>query len=295
MIYHIFLGIGIVTCLCLLYKFIKFIRPYIRPSGLRKYLIPDAYALVTGATDGIGKAIAIALAARGFNVILHGRNSDKLMAVENEIKSIQPDCKIISLLHDGSKNSQMDISMITALPITVLVNNVGVGPINELIHFTNQQIDETITLNTTFPSQLTRNILPHLNEYALILNVSSYAGLIPPPFLAIYAATKAYNNAFSVSLARELDNKEVISLITGSVHTGSNKKPVSFVRPTASTYAKHVLRIVGWGSKVIMPYWPHAVQTFIISLLPGRLIDTASKNAIKKEMNLSLPGNSLNR
>lgn len=294
MVHHIVLGVGIATCLWLLYKCIKFVRPYIRRSSLGKYLIPDAYALVTGSTDGIGKAIAIELAGKGFNLVLHGRNSHKLMAVESEIKGIRPDCKVISLLHDGSKNGQMDISMITTLPITVLVNNVGVGPINELINFTNEQIDETITLNTTFPSQLTRNILPHLNKYSLILNVSSYAGLFPPPFLAIYAATKAYNNAFSISLARELDNKEVISLITGSVHTGSNKKPVSFIRPAASTYAKHVLRIIGCGSKVIMPYWPHAVQTFIVSLLPDRLIDTASKNAIKKEINLSLPGNRLN-
>jgi len=112
--------------------------------------------------------------------------------------------------------------------------------------------------------------------------------LFPPPYLAVYAATKAYNNAFSISLARELDNIEVISLLTGSVNTGTNKKPVSFIRPSASTYAKHVLKIVGCGRKSIMPYLPHAIQTYLISLLPERLIDNATKNAIKKEMAFGL-------
>lgn len=278
--------VGICCCLWVLYRLFHFIYPYIKSSGLKKYLQPNAYAIVTGSTDGIGKAIAIELAGRGFNIILHSRNAGKLKAVENEIKTKNTACKVICLLHDGSKNSQLDISSIKDLPISVLVNNVGVGPINQLTNFTTNEIDETIILNTTFPSQLTRNLLPHLNKQALILNVSSYAGLFPPPYLAVYAGTKAYNNAFSISLARELDDIEVISLITGSVNTGTNKKPVTFTRPSATTYAKSVLKIIGCGRKSIMPYWPHAVQTYIISLLPERLIDNATKNAIKKELGL---------
>jgi len=280
----VFYIVGIVSCAWLLYRIIRFFYPYMRSSTLKKYLTKDAYALITGATDGIGKAIAVELAAKGFNVILHGRNPKKLKSVEREIKTKHTDSKVICLLHDGSKNSQLDISTIQELPITVLVNNVGVGPINELISFTNQEIDETITLNTAFPSQLTRNLIPYMQKCSLILNVSSYAGLFPPPYLAVYAATKAYNNAFSISLARELENTEVISLITGSVNTGTNKKPVSFMRPSASTYAKHVLKVVGCRRKSIMPYLPHAIQTYIISLLPERLIDNATKSAIKKEL-----------
>lgn len=280
----IFYIVGLMSCAWVVYRIIRFLYPYMRPSTLKKYLTKDAYALITGATDGIGKAITLELADKGFNVILHGRNPAKLKSVEREIKAKYTSCKVICLLHDGSKNSQLDISTIQELPITVLVNNVGVGPINELVNFTNKEIDETITLNTAFPSQLTHNLLPNMPNCSLILNVSSYAGLFPPPYLAVYAATKAYNNAFSISLARELDNTEVISLITGSVNTGTNKKPVSFMRPSASTYAKHVLKIVGCGRKSIMPYLPHAIQTYIISLLPERLIDNATRNAIKKEM-----------
>ncbi len=284
MVYQLFYGFGIITCTVILFQLIKFITPYLLPSKLEKYRTGNAYALVTGATDGIGKAVAMELASKGFNVIIHGRNAHKLNAVAEEITAKNAACKVVQLLHDGSKSSQMDITCLLGLPVSILVNNVGVGPIGEFAQMTNQQIDETITLNATFPSQLTHNLVPYLKQPALMLNVSSYTALLPPPYLAVYAATKAYNNAFSISLARELEHMEVISLLTGSVHTGSNKKPVSFMRPSAATYAKSILGIVGCGRQRIMPYWPHALQTGLISLLPQPLIDKATKAALKKEL-----------
>ncbi|MGF6850149.1 17beta-estradiol 17-dehydrogenase / very-long-chain 3-oxoacyl-CoA reductase [Chitinophaga sp. W3I9] len=281
---QIIFTVGIICLLWLLYRTIKFIYPYIRRSDLRKYQKPGAFAVVTGATDGIGKAIAVALAGKGFNIVLHGRNEAKLQAVKMDLETAYPQCQVVLLLHDGSRESRVNVEEIEHLPVTVLVNNVGIGPMNALADFSAGEIDETITLNMAFPSQLTRSLLPQLGKPGLILNVSSYAGLFPPPYLAVYAGSKAYNNAFSISLARELENVEVISLITGSVNTGTNKKPVTFMRPAAATYAKHVLAIVGCGRKSIMPYWPHAIQTFLISLLPEKLIDSATKNAMQREL-----------
>ena len=284
MINQLIWSIGILTLTVLFFQLFKFMIPYLRSSQLLKYKTEDAYALITGATDGIGKAMAIELANNGFNVIIHGRNLEKLKLVENEIITKNTTCKVIHLVHDGSKNSKMDISAVANLPITILINNVGVGPISELAEMSNQEIDETVMLNAIFPSQLTHDLIPSFKKPALILNVSSYAGLLPPPYLAVYAGTKAYNNAFSISLARELENIEVISLLTGSVNTGSNRKPVSFMRPSAETYAKCVLNRIGCGRQSIMPYWQHAIQTFLISMLPQKFIDKATKNALKKEL-----------
>ena len=270
-----------------MYRLLRFAYPYLKPSKIRKYLVRDGYALITGSTDGIGKAIATELAGRGFNLILHGRNYEKIVAVKKEIATICPQIKITCLIHDASLNSQPDISEITKLKIKILVNNVGIGPIKALVNYSTDEIDHTITLNATFSTQLTRNLLPYMEEESLILNVSSYAGLFPPPYLSVYAATKAYNNAFSISLAREVESKEIISLITGSVNTGSNTKPVSFMRPAAAVYAKHVIGIVGCGRKSIMPYWPHNIQTFLISVLPESLIDNLTRKAMRKELKLS--------
>lgn len=276
--------LGICTVIIYVLRLGNFLAPYLKPSRLKKYRYNGAYALVTGATDGIGKAMALQLAHNGFNVIIHGRNLSRLQSIEKEIKNRTPNSKVVLLLHDGSLDTAIDTSAISTLPITILVNNVGMGPIGKFAAMTHEQIQQTITLNTVFPSHLTRDMLVYMQPNSLILNVSSYAGLLPPPYLAVYAATKAYNNAFSISLSREMENVEVISLLTGSVNTGSNTKPVSFLRPSAEKYAKAVLGIVGCGKQSIMPYWPHAVQTWMISLLPAKLIDRATKAALEKEL-----------
>jgi len=276
--------LGAIQIVYLVYRLSSFIGIYLRPSGLGKYLHSDAYAMVTGASDGIGKAIAVELAKKGFNLIIHGRNADKLNAVKHEIFGINESLEVVTIAHDGSMDNELNVSAICSLPITVLVNNVGMGPIKEFRWLSKLEIETTINLNVLFPTHLTNALMPYISNPALILNVSSYAGLYPPPYLAVYAGTKAYNNAFSNSLSVELDNVESLSLITGSVHTGSNRKPVSFLRPTSEVYAKRVLSIVGCGRKSVMPYWPHAIQTYLLSFLPEALGNKAIKNAMKEEL-----------
>jgi 17beta-estradiol 17-dehydrogenase / very-long-chain 3-oxoacyl-CoA reductase len=280
---HIVNTIGVVVLLRIVYLFFTFVYTYIRPSSILKYKTDGAYALVTGATDGIGKAIALELAAKGFNLILHGRDANKLDSVTREVLTINPLLDVRFIMHDSSVNNMPDISGIQQLPIKVLVNNVGIGPIKAFPQFSSAEIDETVNVNILFPTHLTNRLLPFLSSGSLILNISSYAGIHPPPYLAVYAATKAYNNAFSKSLSVELDAVEVISILTGSVHTGSNKKPVSFMRPSSAHFAKKVLAIVGCGKKSVMPYWPHAVQTYLLSLLPEQMTDNALRNAMRQE------------
>jgi len=276
--------VGAIQVIYIVYRLLSFIRIYIRPSSLHKYLRTGAYAVVTGASDGIGKAISLALAKKGFNLIIHGRNEEKLNAVKKEISHVNNTLKVVTMVHDGAKDTELDITAIRSLPITVLVNNVGAGPVKAFDQFSNMEIEDTVNLNILFPTHLSNVLLRYLSGPSLILNLSSYAGLYPPPYLAIYAGTKAYNNAFSNSLSIELENVETISLITGSVHTGSNKKPVSFLRPTSETYAKRVLSIVGCGRKSVIPYWPHAFQIFLLSLIPDALSSQMMKSAMKKEI-----------
>jgi 17beta-estradiol 17-dehydrogenase / very-long-chain 3-oxoacyl-CoA reductase len=284
MVYSFATVIGILCLIVLFYRFAAFLMPYLRPSKLHTYLRPGAYAMVTGATDGIGKAMALELAKAGFNMIIHGRNTGKLQALEKQIRQHYPAADVQLYVMDSRQANEQWQTIDPRLPITVLVNNVGTGPISTFQTMTEQEIQDTININVLFPTKLTRTLLPSMPSPALILNVSSYAGIIPPPYLVVYAGTKAYDHAFSVSLSRERDDLEVISLITGSVTTGTNKKPVTFLRPDAETYARHVLKIVGCGRNTIMPYWPHAVQTWLISLLPPHLIARATKKAMQQEL-----------
>jgi 17beta-estradiol 17-dehydrogenase / very-long-chain 3-oxoacyl-CoA reductase len=257
---------------------------YLRPSSLEKYLSNGAYAVVTGATDGIGKAVAMELAGRGFNIVLHGRNNEKLDVVKSQIHKTHAGRDVVTIVHDAGASSRLDISAIKSLPISVLVNNVGGGEPKSLEQSSCADIDQTITLNALFPTRLTCDLLPHLLRPALVLNVSSNVSVFPPPYLATYAGAKAFVTAFSNSLSREVESVEAISLITGSVHSAGNKKPVTLMRPDSATYAKSILSVVGCGKLTVFPYWPHAVQAYAFSLMPRRMLEKAMKKALKNEM-----------
>jgi 17beta-estradiol 17-dehydrogenase / very-long-chain 3-oxoacyl-CoA reductase len=282
--HHLLPAIGSATVLLFAYRAVAFVHFRLRPSSLEKYLIGGAYAVVTGATDGIGKAVAMELAGRGFNIVVHGRNNEKLQTVKGEIEKAHSGRQVVTIVHDAGANSRLDISAIKSLPICVLVNNVGGAEPKSLEQSSNAQIDRTINLNTLFPTRLTCDLLPHLVRPALILNVSSYVSVFPPPYLAAYAGAKAFVTAFSNSLSREVESVETISLITGSVHSAGNKKPVAFLRPDSTTYAKSILSVVGCGKLSVFPYWPHAIQAYVFSLMPRRLLERAMKRAMEAEM-----------
>lgn len=102
---------------------------FLRPSSVRKYLHgPAPYAIVTGATDGIGKAVARELYARGFNLIIHGRNEEKIRKVIDEIKAVRGNGDIRYFVADAQKAGH-DFAQLLApfadLNITLVINNVG--------------------------------------------------------------------------------------------------------------------------------------------------------------------------
>jgi 17beta-estradiol 17-dehydrogenase / very-long-chain 3-oxoacyl-CoA reductase len=283
-LYFVLIAAGFATVLFSAYRFGVFVRVYLRPSSLEKYLSNGAYALVTGATDGIGKAVAMELAGRGFNIVLHGRNHEKLDTVKSQIQAAHAGREVVTIAHDAGARGRLDITAIKSLPISILVNNVGGGEPKSLADSSSADIDRTMTLNAIFPAHLTCDLLPQLLRPGLVLNVSSYVGVFPPPYLAAYAGAKAFVTAFSNSLAREAESVEAISLITGSVHSAGNRKPVAFLRPDSATYAKSILSVVGCGKLSVYPYWPHAVQAWVFSLMPRRMLERAMKKALQHEM-----------
>ena len=272
------------TIACYAYRLCSFVYRYVRPSSLKDHLTDNAYAIITGATNGIGKALTFELAVCGFNIILHGRDQFKLDEVKRQLHEIAPGRKVITLCQDGSTAPVPGISALNGLPVKVVVNNVGVGPVQPLLSLSTQEINETVALNVLFPTHLTHIMLKQEVPPSLIINISSYTGLLPPPFLSVYAGTKAYNNAFSKSLSVELEHTSVMSVLTGSVHTRSNTKPVSFFRPDAATFAKSILRMVGTKRKSVYPYWPHALQTAILSVLPAGFMDAKMREVMRREI-----------
>jgi 17beta-estradiol 17-dehydrogenase / very-long-chain 3-oxoacyl-CoA reductase len=131
---HFFTALGAIVSLAHIYRFANFIWIYcVRPSSIRKYIYgPAPYALVTGASDGIGKALAFELYDKGFNLILHGRSEEKIKKVIGEIRAKRGGDKDIRYFladgtdpnHDFEKTSEG----LKGLHITLVVHNAGGGP-----------------------------------------------------------------------------------------------------------------------------------------------------------------------
>ncbi len=273
---------------------------YLKSSNVTKYLCPHdgqtSWAMVTGASDGIGVGFAEELAGHGFNLILHGRNADKLGKVRDGILNHHPKVEIRTVIADASKATPAMIEDIVQtvkmFPITVLINNVGgAGPLDASFKtfatHTVPEIDALINLNIRFPVLLTHALFPVLRAHspALLMNIGSQgaAGL---PYLTVYGGTKGFIHGWTRGLQAELagegDDIEVIEIIIASVQTNQNQtdKPTLFV-PSSRTMAKAALATAGKGSTSVAAYWPHSLQLWALWTLPTWLFDKVAVGMLK--------------
>ncbi len=164
-------------------------------------------ALVTGATAGIGEAIARQLASRGYNLMLTGRRESRLADLAEELSgSVDVSTFACDLTSPGGAERLLTEVAGHGLVVDLLVNNAGLslhGAIGE------QSVDTVmgmVNLNVGALTRLTLGLLPSMLERdrGAIMNVASVAAFHPVPFMGAYAATKAYVLSFTESLAEEL-------------------------------------------------------------------------------------------
>jgi 17beta-estradiol 17-dehydrogenase / very-long-chain 3-oxoacyl-CoA reductase len=281
--YSMFALVGLFSCVKILMRLFFTIQMYRRRSSLMQYHSNSSWALVTGASDGIGKAIASELSSRGFKVILHGRNRAKLEMVAKELEG-----ETMILVVDGSTFSKNDIERMKqelgSLEISVLINNVSIAnDFQTLDELSPETIDSVIRLNISFVTHLTRIVLPSLKRqtHSLIITIGSYAGIHPPGTLSVYASSKSFQHTLSESLRREASPGMRVELhVAGSVVSSSNRAAQSFMRPTSAIFARAVCDHVG-AANIIAPYWPHAILTWTFGIMPTSWIDYISKKTMK--------------
>ena len=173
-----------------------------------------SYALITGASKGIGKAIAFDLAARGYHLLLAARSEELLQQVSTEIKknhAVQIHCLPIDLSAADAAQSLFNWTTENGFPVSILVNNAGYG-LSGL--FESHPLDKhlnMVQLNCTTLVQLTYLFLPALKQQkeAHILNISSSAAYQAVPYLSLYAASKSFVLSFSRGLRYELRKTSV--------------------------------------------------------------------------------------
>ena len=191
--------IGIISISFLVTRFLRFIHLYARSSSLKRYLHgADAWAFVTGASDGIGRGFAQELAQNGFNVVLHGRNLIKLETIKAQLQNQFPKVGFRVLVADTSSTSHQQVDELVAtlddIHLTVLINNVGAAvKVAPLVDTTSEEVDAIINTNARFPTQLTKALLPKLTQTdspSLIMNIGSM-GDFCVPYATIYGGSKA--------------------------------------------------------------------------------------------------------
>lgn len=286
---------------------------FIHRSQIDRYLdnrisgTNTAWALVTGASDGIGFGFVQELAAHGFNIILHGRNKSKLEALVAQIQQQYPSQQFrIFVLNVSQRehwqerfNNFTSELKASAINLKVLINNVGGsgGSFFAFDRMTDRDPDaiiKTIDVNATFPTAITHAILPLLVHKipALIINIGSVVAQFPPPYLALYAASKAFNMTWSNSLEFEMRVEktqiEVIGIVVGKVINAAKKnKTGSLFEPTPQDFARATLQKVGCGLPSLTAYWPHDLQITVLRLMPDwisrRVLAYAAIKAMAEE------------
>ncbi|CAN7437960.1 SDR family NAD(P)-dependent oxidoreductase [Mesorhizobium caraganae] len=204
-------------------------------------------ALVTGGSDGIGLAIAGAFSREGADVLIVGRDGNKLEAARDMLaREAKDGAAIETLSADLATEAGIDavVSRVKASgqPLDILVNNAGVAYLVPFETVTGDQFQQSFALNVTAAFFLTQRLLPHLAAHASIINISSYFAnkMIPKRPSSLYSLSKGALNSLTKSLAFELGPRgiRVNAIAPGTVDTAMRRKSIENLPAAAQAELK---------------------------------------------------------
>ncbi|MCA8983548.1 MAG: SDR family oxidoreductase [Planctomycetaceae bacterium] len=188
--------------------------------------LANRWALVTGASSGIGEEFARQLAARGMHLVLTARREERLFALSRQLQQ-QHGCQVVLLPLDLARPEDVKqlVERVRQLPqpLHLLVNNAGIGNVATLQETNPGRMLEIVDLNIRAVTDLTYALLPDMvrrNEGGVI-NVASVAAFQPIAYMSVYAASKAFVLHFSEGLWAELQetNVRMLALCPGTTRT----------------------------------------------------------------------------
>lgn len=257
----------------------------------------DKYAIVTGASQGLGKAFANELAKEGYNIILTSLADQNLNETAQYLREtygvlahafesdLSEKDNIIEFCSWVNKNFEVEI----------LINNAGVGGTKRFDEVSLEYINVIMQLNMIAPSILTQQLLENLkrNKQAYILNVSSMAAFTPIGFKTVYPASKAFLHSFSLGLSEELKYSNIsVSVVNpGAMKTNDEvTKRIEqqgffgrFTLLSPNKVARNCINKMFRKNKLIIvnPY-----SYFLMKLLPSRTSTKILTNTIRRELNI---------
>jgi len=247
------------------------------------------YALITGASSGIGLEMARIAASNNMNLILLARNSEKLMQLRIELEEHYP-IKVLAVGCDLTKPDTVEkiASLLNGRGIVpdILINNAGFGMYGPFDKIGTETEANMIQLNITSLTELTKFIYRQMRGRGKgrIMNVSSIAGFMPGPWMAAYHATKAYVLSFSEALAVEAKGSgvTVMALCPGPTKTNFENRASAGAgikifqksknQPTAKQVAEYGWKSMMKGKTVAVHGRIFRWLLFLIRFLPRKLV-----------------------
>ena len=252
------------------------------------------YTLITGASSGIGEAFARRLAAEKHNLVLVARSEEKLRKLCEELSSNHGvDCRhfAVDLLEYEADLALFEETEKNGLEIDWLINNAGFGSSGDFAKLDLERELEIIDLNISALVALTHRYLQRMRERksGTIINVSSAAGFQPIPFMATYAASKAFVSSFSEAIAEE--NRpfgiQILALCPGSTKTNffeaSNiERPIQVKgQQTVEDVVETAMKAVAKNKTKVVSGWANYIGSIAGTLVPNSISGRVMAKALR--------------
>lgn len=256
----------------------------------------ESYALVTGASSGIGFELAKILGREGYNLVVVARSLDKLDDLKRIVQK-EYKVKVKILQKDLSKNENTreiyDEIKREKIQIDVLINNAGFGDYGEFHKSNWRKINEMINVNMAATTYLTKLFLPEMIERknGYIMNLASVVSFQPVPLMAVYSASKSFVLSFTQSIANEIEGSgvSITALCPGATTSGFQKKSEMSESKVMNSKMATSEEVAEYGYKAMKKRKVVAVHglknkffAFIVRFLPRRFVVNYARASVER-------------
>ncbi|GHG03316.1 MULTISPECIES: SDR family NAD(P)-dependent oxidoreductase [Amycolatopsis] len=246
----------------------------------------DKFAVVTGASTGIGAAITERLAASGAHLVLVARSAGKLDEAAERLSRRHGVTVRAVALDLATADAPTRLAKTLAdegIEVEMLVNNAGVSTRGPVLDGDPARFRSLIDVNVTALTELTTLLMPAMvaRGHGAVVNIASTGGYIPAPYLAVYAATKAYVVSFTRALWAETRSTgvRVVAVSPGPTETPMNPRGTRSAEAVAAT----VLRALSGNGPAVVDGRTNALTALLFGrLLPARLSLAVARRIMAK-------------
>lgn len=256
------------------------------------------YALITGASSGLGKAFALQCAKRDMNLVLVALpGSNTISIADSLVAEYNIDVAVYEFdLTDFNLLKEMMQQILEKHEVFFLINNAGTGGTSLITETTAERIDQIILLNVRSMALITRMAIPYLQrQKSYILNVASMAAFMPIAYKTVYPASKAFISSFSLGLRKELEDRDisVSAVYPGPIMTNSSvsrriiehgaKGKIGLLSTEA--IAAIAIRKTLKNQPIIIPGYMNRLNHLLMQWLPLNFMLHIVSGNVKKEIN----------